>query len=132
MTRCPIELDARKAIPKSWKQAALARSGGTCIRLDCEATEGLEFDHAIPLALGGKHQADNIQPLCRAHHRQKTDLDLKLIAKAKRLSGEAGQRARRERKGGGSIKSKGFGPISRKLNGSIGPTARARREAQSS
>lgn len=103
MNHCPIELDARKAIPKAWKQAALARSGGTCIRLGCAATEALEYDHAIPLALGGKHRADNIQPLCRAHHRLKTDNDLKLIAKAKRLSGETGQRARRERRGGGSI-----------------------------
>lgn len=108
----PIELDERKAIPKAWKEAARARTDGMCARLECMVTEGLEYDHALPLGLGGKHRADNIQPLCKIHHRQKTDRDIKLIAKAKRMAGTTGQRARREKRGGSSIKSRvnGFPP----------------------
>jgi len=33
--------------------------------LSCGSTERLEADHIVPLALGGRNEADNIQPLCR-------------------------------------------------------------------
>ena len=35
-------------------------------------TEALEWDHVLPLADGGGETADNLQGLCRAHHRAKT------------------------------------------------------------
>lgn len=87
MTSEPVQIEARKAIPASWKAAALARTEGVCARLDCDRADGLEFDHILALALGGKHAADNIEPLCRPHHRAKTDRDLAMIARAKRRSG---------------------------------------------
>lgn len=129
MTRPPVDLDERKAIPRSWKLAALDRSGGTCAYPECEETQGLEYDHILCLGLGGKHRAENIQPLCKPHHRAKTDLDVRLIARAKRCAGETGQRARRERRGSGSIKSAGFGQRTRKFNGEVSLTKRAQREA---
>lgn len=129
MTRPPVELDVRKAIPKAWKAAALERSGGTCAYPDCDVTAPLEYDHMLCLALGGKHQAENIQPLCVPHHRAKTDLDIKMVARSRRCAGETGQRARRDRRGAGSIKSAGFGPRSRKFDGTVSPTKRALREA---
>jgi len=55
---------------------------------------------------------------------EKTRADLARIAKAKAQGGETGQQARREKRGGGTIKSRGFGPMSRKFNGQITPTRR--------
>jgi 5-methylcytosine-specific restriction endonuclease McrA len=40
-----------------------------CLRNDLP----LEADHVIPLALGGYHQIDNIQPLCRSCNASKAD-----------------------------------------------------------
>jgi len=130
MSRPPVELDERKAIPKAWKEAARARSGGVCAYPDCEVSKGLEYDHILALGLSGKHCADNIQPLCGPHHLQKTKLDVKMIARAKRRSGETGQYARRQKRGHGSIKSAGFAPRNRKLNGSVGPTQAAARASR--
>lgn len=129
MMRAPVELDERKAIPKAWKQAALDRSGGTCAYPECEVTEGLEYDHILALKIGGKHRAENIQPLCKAHHLAKTARDVKMIARAKRLAGETGQQARRAKRGESSIKSAGFPNRNRKFDGSVGPTQAAARAA---
>jgi len=46
--------------------------------------ESVEFDHIIPLALGGLNSSDNWAALCAPCHRTKTVQDLKRIAKAKR------------------------------------------------
>jgi 5-methylcytosine-specific restriction endonuclease McrA len=46
------------------------------------------FDHFISLELGGKDDADNLRPLCLSCNALKTAIDLRLIAKAKRLAGE--------------------------------------------
>lgn len=81
-------VEARKAIPQSWKDAALSRTGRQCARLDCEVMTGLEFDHILALGLQGKHAAENIEPLCGPHHLAKTKRDVKMIARAKRLAGE--------------------------------------------
>ncbi len=32
---------------------------------------GLEFDHIVPAALGGSHQSENLQLLCRSCNRRK-------------------------------------------------------------
>jgi hypothetical protein len=44
----------------------------------------VEFDHVIPLGLGGSNATDNWAALCPACHRSKTREDLRAIAKAKR------------------------------------------------
>lgn len=106
--REPVAIDPRKAIPDAWKRAARERSGGVCAWLGCESKGPFEYDHALCLALGGKHANDNIQPLCIPHHKIKTARDVKMIARAKRCAGETGQRKRREARGGSSMKSRGF------------------------
>lgn len=106
--REPVSIDPRKAIPAAWKRDALQRSGGVCAWLGCDCAGPFEYDHALCLALGGKHANDNIQPLCIPHHRIKTARDIKMIAKARALAGETGQRKRREARGGSSIKGRGF------------------------
>lgn len=53
--------------------------------LGCEAKlDECEFDHVVPLGLGGANSPDNWAALCRQCHRRKTRADLHRIAKAKR------------------------------------------------
>lgn len=66
------QLRARRASAKAgdfteadWL-AVLDRFGHRCVCCGRSAAEvKLEADHVIPVALGGPHRADNIQPLCR-------------------------------------------------------------------
>jgi 5-methylcytosine-specific restriction endonuclease McrA len=51
------------------KQFVFARDGGRCRQ--CGATNDLQFDHVIPVALGGGSSADNLQLLCGACNRRK-------------------------------------------------------------
>jgi hypothetical protein len=44
----------------------------TCAVPTCEQTKGLEIDHIVPFALGGKTELDNLDRKCRGHHRLKT------------------------------------------------------------
>jgi 5-methylcytosine-specific restriction endonuclease McrA len=67
------------------RERILEAKGRVCARLDCDETHGLEIDHIIPIALGGKDRDDNLEPLCRADHAIKTKRDVAMIAKAKRL-----------------------------------------------
>lgn len=46
---------------------------------------GLEWDHIIPLAMHGRDELDNLQPLCRGCHKAKTAGDKGDIAKARRM-----------------------------------------------
>ena len=59
-------VEVRRAIPRAWKNEALIRSGGTCAYPGCEVRTGLQFDHMLALGLGGKHAAENIEPLVTA------------------------------------------------------------------
>lgn len=53
---------------KEW-QNILDRFNSKCAK--CGDSEDVTMDHVVPLAKGGKHSADNIQPLCRACNLQK-------------------------------------------------------------
>lgn len=116
--------EERKAIPRAWKDAALARTGGQCARLDCAMTTGLEYDHIIALKLQGKHAPENIEPLCAPHHLAKTRRDVEMIARAKRRAGEtcAGPTKR-------PLQGRGFGSVTKKMDGRIGLTQVAARAA---
>jgi len=79
----------------------------------------VDFDHDIPLAVGGKdHDETTLVPLCKACHADKTKADRKTIAKTKRQAGETGQQARLKRRGHSLVKSRGF-QAHRKFNGEI-------------
>ena len=84
MRRPPVEVEDRKAIPKAVKDEVRARAEGRCEHPGCQATKGLDWEHRIPRALGGRSTADNIQLLCKGHHSPKTKADVTRIAKAKR------------------------------------------------
>ncbi len=60
---------ARIGIPDDVKQFVFARDAGRCRQ--CGAANDLQFDHVIPVALGGSSSADNLQLLCGVCNRRK-------------------------------------------------------------
>lgn len=59
----------REPIPREIRLAVFERDGGRCV--DCGATFELQFDHVIPVALGGASTAANLQVLCGPCNRRK-------------------------------------------------------------
>jgi hypothetical protein len=59
----------RSVIPDEVKAFVWNRDGGRCV--SCGSNQRLEFDHVIPLALGGANTARNLQLLCEACNRSK-------------------------------------------------------------
>lgn len=84
LAREPLDATKRKAMTPARRERVLKRFDGHCAYPECSETEGLEVDHAICLELGGKDEDSNLQPLCPKHHKQKTALDIKLIARMRR------------------------------------------------
>lgn len=75
------------------KEVAVLRRFVVCAGCGVRMSDRTDFDydHEIPLALGGRDDADNLRPYCRATcHPSKTTRDIAAIAKAKRLAGETG------------------------------------------
>lgn len=60
---------SRVGIPDDVKQFVFARDGGRCRQ--CGSPVDLQFDHIIPVALGGGSAADNLQILCGPCNRRK-------------------------------------------------------------
>ena len=82
------------------KEGVITDQSGICPLCDGELSGAIEWDHVIPLGLGGADEIENIQAVhavCHLH--LKTKADVKRIAKAKRQAGETGQWARRKRNG---------------------------------
>ena len=52
----------REPIPREVKLRVWERDGGKCV--DCGAQELLQYDHVIPLAMGGSNGEGNLQLLC--------------------------------------------------------------------
>ncbi len=65
----PGSCERRQPIPDDVKMFVWQRDGGHCVK--CKSNRNLEFDHIIPLALGGSNTARNIQLLCEACNRAK-------------------------------------------------------------
>lgn len=59
----------REPIPQDVKIAAWQRDGGRCV--ECGEQRDLEFDHIIPLAMGGANTMRNLQLLCGTCNRRK-------------------------------------------------------------
>ncbi|MFC4172675.1 HNH endonuclease signature motif containing protein [Microvirga sp. GCM10011540] len=108
----------RKQFSKRDLTKRLAEFGGKCRMCGCtiDAATGLEWDHRIPLAIGGEDTLDNLEPLCIRDHRLKTKGDVARIAKATR------QHQRnigiRQRKGPPMVGSKDS-PWKRRMDGTL-------------
>jgi hypothetical protein len=59
----------RRPVPRELRRAVWERDGGRCV--DCGADFELQFDHVIPLALGGATTVDNLQLLCAPCNQRK-------------------------------------------------------------
>jgi hypothetical protein len=80
-------LEARKVrasknpryIPTYVRREVWARDQGICRYRDpgtgnrCRSRLGLQIDHVVPVASGGRGSAENLQLLCVAHHQLKSD-----------------------------------------------------------
>ena len=71
----PVGLDfakansARQRIPDDVKIFVWNRDGGRCV--NCGSKENLEYDHVIPVNMGGSNTARNLQLLCETCNRSK-------------------------------------------------------------
>ncbi len=59
----------REPIPEELRRQVFRRDGGRCVA--CGSDELLQFDHVIPVTLGGASTADNLQLLCAPCNREK-------------------------------------------------------------
>ncbi len=64
-----LEAAGRAPLPDDVKVFVWQRDGGCCVR--CGSKERLEFDHVIPVAMGGANTARNLQLLCESCNRAK-------------------------------------------------------------
>ena len=63
---------SRDAIPSAIRREVWRRDGGKCVK--CGSRKNLEYDHIILVAEGGSNTARNIELLCEACNRAKSDL----------------------------------------------------------
>lgn len=103
-------------IPDRVKLRIHDRAEGRCAKCTLPATPA-EYDHAIPLILGGPNCESNLQLLCVPCHRAKTKIDVKLKAKVARVRKKHLSIARSRQK----IQSPGFSkaPPQRRASGAI-------------
>lgn len=64
-----MDAPGRAPIPDEVRVFVWNRDGGRCV--GCGSKQRLEFDHVIPLALGGANTARNLQLLCETCNRSK-------------------------------------------------------------
>jgi len=91
-----MEVVMRHEFSRATKRQALERSGYRCEasgtrygfeegqRCNCSLTLGVQFDHAVPDALGGDNSLENALAICVQCHKFKTRNDVKQIAKSNR------------------------------------------------
>jgi hypothetical protein len=64
-----MDTPARGPIPDEVKIFVWNRDGGHCVK--CGTNQSLEFDHVIPVTMGGANTARNLQLLCETCNRSK-------------------------------------------------------------
>lgn len=69
MAEALAEPKRRRPIPQDVRILVWKRDGGRCV--ECDSQENLEFDHIIPVAMGGANTDRNLQLLCQDCNRRK-------------------------------------------------------------
>jgi hypothetical protein len=59
----------RESIPESVRHSVWERDGGAC--RSCGSKSDLQYDHLIPVSMGGANSVDNLQILCGPCNRRK-------------------------------------------------------------
>jgi 5-methylcytosine-specific restriction endonuclease McrA len=67
----PLVSYPNRYVSQATKRAVLIRDEGRCVR--CGQTEDLQFDHIIPITMGGSSEESNIQLLCGLCNRRKSN-----------------------------------------------------------
>ena len=62
----------RETISSAVRREVWRRDEGKCVK--CGSRSNLEYDHIIPVSRGGSNTARNIELLCKACNRAKSDL----------------------------------------------------------
>lgn len=104
----------RRRLTPTQKAEIVSRQNHECPEC-CKSLTGaarVEWDHILPLALGGEDEPENIQCLHARCHRLKTNSDVGRIAKSDRMGGKTGQRKRRLTGATQKIPSRPFGGAS--------------------
>lgn len=61
--------NATQTVPPKTRRTVMRRHGGRCAVPGCRHSAFVDLHHIVPRADGGTHDADNLLPLCGAHHR---------------------------------------------------------------
>lgn len=59
----------RESIPRELRLAVFERDGGRCV--ECDASFDLQYDHVIPVSMGGATTVQNLQLLCAPCNQRK-------------------------------------------------------------
>jgi 5-methylcytosine-specific restriction protein A len=96
----------RKSFSAAARQRVLTRHNRKCAMCQVEITPatGCEYDHHIPLSIGGDDTEANLRPVCVRCHRLKSKADTTRAAKTKRQEDKALTKPAARR----PIKSRGF------------------------
>jgi 5-methylcytosine-specific restriction endonuclease McrA len=62
----------RIAIPSDVRRAVFERDGGRCV--ECGSNFDLQYDHVLPVSLGGATTVENLQLLCADCNRRKSNM----------------------------------------------------------
>ncbi len=82
----PVGPAERGYISDKLKLQVLVANGGRCCRCDKRLAKGdTEFDHVLPVFMGGLTELGNLLPMCSACHKLKTKKDAADRAKVNRL-----------------------------------------------
>lgn len=100
----------RPSMSKLRRARIFTAHGGICELCQSKIHDpDYDIEHRIPWAISHDDSDGNLYPAHKSCHAEKTfNRDVPTIAKVKRMAGETGQKARRDKRGGSSIQSAPF------------------------